>query len=184
MNGEEIKSLISQLKAAGLDEEQIMDVFYETFEKGEMDRKDLETLANAMGYELTDEFKNEPSKDPIETGISEAAEGGISKEEAEAAKALEPGETSEEFEEKIEEMKDGEGKIESESESESEEKEEALGAAEPEAKEEEKEEDKFESESESEEKEESTAEVGEETSEEEEEDEEKDWEKAQKLFRI
>lgn len=105
MNGEEIQSLISQLKASGLNEEQIMDVFYETFKKGEMNREDLESLANAMGYELTDEFKKEETPDPIVSGSEESGEAGISKEEAEAAKALEPGESKEEFKEKIEEAK-------------------------------------------------------------------------------
>lgn len=105
MNGEEIQSLISQLKASGLNEEQIMDVFYETFKKGEMNREDLESLANAMGYELTDEFKKEETPDPIVSGSEESGEAGISKEEAEAAKAIEPGESKEEFKEKIEEAK-------------------------------------------------------------------------------
>jgi hypothetical protein len=166
MNSEEIQSLIKQLKATGLSEEQIMDVFYETFEKGEMDRKDLETLAEAMGYELTDEFKNEPTPDPIEAGSSEeAAEGEITKEEAEAVKAIEPGESAEEFKEKVEEVKEGEGESEA--------------PAEPEKTEETKTE---EVESKKEESEESMAKEGKE--EESEEESEEDWEKAQKLFRI
>lgn len=65
MNKEEIESLIKQLKAAGLDEEQIMETFFETFQDGKMDRKDLETLANFMGYELTDDFKEDSTPDPI-----------------------------------------------------------------------------------------------------------------------
>lgn len=65
MNREEIEELIRQLKAAGLDEEKIMEVFYAAFEEGKMDRKDLETLTNAMGYELTDDFKNDETPDPI-----------------------------------------------------------------------------------------------------------------------
>ena len=103
MNNEEIESLIKQLKAQGLDEEEIMGIFYDVFEKGEMDRKDLETLAEAMGYELTDDFKNEPTPDPI------AAEGveGLSEEQLEDAKAIEPGESKEEFKEKIEDAKEG-----------------------------------------------------------------------------
>lgn len=178
MNSEEIQSLIKQLKAAGLSEEQIMDVFYKTFQKGEMDREDLETLANAMGFELTDDFKNDPTPDPIAAGSTEeAAEGGISQEEAEEAKAIEPGETAEEFKEKIDEIKDGESGPEA--------SEEEEGAAEPSEPEE--------AEKPEEEKEESTAEGGEETSESEEgeekeeaeeEDDEAGWEKAQKLFRI
>lgn len=155
MNAEEIQSLIEQLKAQGLDEEEIMTVFYETFTKGDMDRKDLETLAEAMGYELTDDFKNEPTPDPI---ASENAEG-LSEEKLEDAKAIEPGESEEEFKENIEEAKeglDGEEKVEEEEKSESEEPE----GEEPKDEEEEK------------------PEEGEKDSESEE------WEEAQKLFKI
>ena len=67
MNEEQINSLIEQLRASGMDDEKIMDVFFKTFQEGKMDRKDLETLANVLGYELTDEFKNDPTPDPIES---------------------------------------------------------------------------------------------------------------------
>lgn len=97
MDNEEIKSLIEQLKATGLGEEEIMDVFYKTFEKGKMDRKDLETLANEMGYELTDEFKNDEHPDPIETEGEETTD-------LDDAKELKPGETKDEFKDRIEDM--------------------------------------------------------------------------------
>lgn len=67
MNEEQINSLIEQLRASGMDDEKIMDVFFKTFQEGKMDREDLETLANVLGYELTDEFKNDPTPDPIES---------------------------------------------------------------------------------------------------------------------
>lgn len=105
MNEEQIKSLIEQLKAAGLEEEQIMDVFYETFQKGKMDRADLETLANAMGYELTDDFKEDSHKDPIEEAGAEGL-GDLSKEDLEEAKEIGPDESKEEFKEKLEDMGD------------------------------------------------------------------------------
>lgn len=100
MNNEEIKSLIEQLKATGLKDEEIMDIFWETFTKGEMDRKDLETLANAMGYELTDDFKNDEHPDPISLDDTD----GLSKEDLEDAKEIQPGESKEEFQEKIGDM--------------------------------------------------------------------------------
>lgn len=112
MDNEQIQSLISQLKAVGLEDEQIMDVFYEAFTKGKMDRKDLETLAESLGYELDDDFKNEPTPDPI------AAEGESNDEpaagtDAEDLKEIKPGESVEEFKDKIEEAKeDGEGEVE------------------------------------------------------------------------
>lgn len=119
MNSEEIQSLIEQLKAQGLSEEEIMDTFYQTFTEGKMDRKDLETLAEAMGYELTDDFKNEETPDPIEAG---APAEGMSEEALEDVKAIEPGESEEEFKEKVEDVKEGEEEEKSE---ESEEKSEA-----------------------------------------------------------
>ena len=87
MNYEEIQSLIDQLKASGLKDEEIMDVFWTAFSKGEMDRKDLETLAEAMGYELTDDFKNDEQPDPINSGADENAQG-LSEKELEDAKAI------------------------------------------------------------------------------------------------
>lgn len=93
----EMESLVKQLKAAGLNEDQIMETFYETFQEGKMDRKDLEACAEFMGYELTDDFKNDPTPDPI---AQEGAEG-ITKEEAEAAKEIKPGESPEEFKEAV-----------------------------------------------------------------------------------
>lgn len=107
MNSEEIQSLIEQLKAQGLSEEDIMEIFFQTFTEGKMDRKDLETLADAMGYELTDDFKNDETPDPIEEAPAEGLEG-LTKEEVEDAKEIEPGETKEEFAEKLEGDKESE----------------------------------------------------------------------------
>lgn len=106
MNEEEIKSLIEQLKATGLKDEEIMDTFYKSFEKGEMDRDDLETLANAMGYELTDDFKNDAEPDPIANG---GDAGEMSKEQLEDAQALKPGESAEEFKDRVDGESNAEG---------------------------------------------------------------------------
>lgn len=100
MDRAEMESLVKQLKAAGLTEEQIMETFYETFQDGKMDRKDLEACAEFMGYELTDEFKGDPTPDPIADGGEGG--GGITKEQAEAAKEIKPGESPEEFREAVE----------------------------------------------------------------------------------
>ena len=157
MNEEQIKSLIDQLKGAGLEEEQIMDVFYETFKKGKMDRKDLETLANALGYELTDDFKEDSTPDPIEGGEDL---GDISKEDLEDAKEISEGESKEEFEEKIEDIKEDAGEdLKEESD------------AEAPAEEEDKKDDEEEV-------------IEEEKSESEDEDEDKEWEEANKLFKL
>lgn len=100
MEEKEIQSLIEQLKATGLNEEEIMDVFYKAFTDGEMDRKDLETLSEYMGYELTDDFKNDPQPDPI-AGGNDGNDGNASKEQIEEAKEIKPGESEEEFKDKI-----------------------------------------------------------------------------------
>lgn len=97
MEKSEFESLLKQLKAAGLNDEQIMETFYETFQEGKMDRKDLESCAEFLGYELTDEFKQDGTPDPIAK-----PEGGITEEQAEAAKEIAPGESQEEFRESIE----------------------------------------------------------------------------------
>ena len=99
MNHEEMESLVKQLKAAGLSEEQIMETFFETFQDGKMDREDLEALAEFMGYELTDDFKKDETPDPIASGE------GIDETKAEDLKEIQPGESKEEFIEKVEEAK-------------------------------------------------------------------------------
>lgn len=98
MDKTEMNSLVSQLKATGLTEEEIMDTFYAAFQEGKMDRKDLEACANFMGYELTDDFKNDATPDPMS---SPDLGDGITKEEAEDAKEIKPGETAEEFKDSI-----------------------------------------------------------------------------------
>lgn len=161
MNNEEIQALIEQLKAQGLSEEEIMDTFYQTFTEGKMDRKDLETLAEAMGYELTDDFKNEPTPDPIEANGIE----GLSKEDLEEAKEIAPNESEEEFKEKLE----GE-EVEEKPEENAEEGEKAEG---------EKEEETEEAEPEAETEDEENAEEGEK-----EPSEDEEWEEANKYFKV
>lgn len=114
MDKTEMNSLVNQLKAAGLTEEEIMDTFYATFQEGKMDRKDLEACANFMGYELTDDFKNDATPDPMS---SPDLGGGITKEEAENAKEIKPGENAEEFKDSIETESDSEEKEDSEDDS-------------------------------------------------------------------
>lgn len=112
MEREEIDSLVKQLKAQGLSDEEIMDTYYEAFTKGEMDRKDLEALAEHLGYELDDDFKNDEHPDPIAEEADKVDEEpkkdleNISKEEAEDLKTMKPGESKEEFEDKVEDAKE------------------------------------------------------------------------------
>lgn len=82
MEAREMEALVAQLRAAGLDDEQIMEAFYETFQNGKMDRDDLSACAEFMGYELTDEFASDGRPDPSASATTD----GITEEEAEAAK--------------------------------------------------------------------------------------------------
>ena len=120
MDKTEMNSLVSQLKATGLTEEEIMDTFYAAFQEGKMDRKDLEACANFMGYELTDDFKNDATPDPMSSPNSG---DGITKEEAENAKEIKPGETAEEFKDSIETESEDSEKEDSEEDSTDEDKE-------------------------------------------------------------
>ena len=70
MNNEEIMQLISDLrkhfkaKHKNASEEEIdkmiLDMFFQMFVDGKMDKDDLVTLTLAMGYEPTEEFLNDP----------------------------------------------------------------------------------------------------------------------------
>ena len=69
MNEEQIMQLIAQMKkqfkaaySSKTDEEiehMILDVFFETYATGKMNREDLTTLTNAMGYEVKDDVLDE-----------------------------------------------------------------------------------------------------------------------------
>lgn len=109
MNKEQIDALVKQLKAQGKSDEEIMDIYYETFVNGKMDRKDLETLANHLGYELTDDFKEDKTEDPINMPKD------LDKADLEDAKTIDKDETAEEFKDKVEDMKDEEGDTDTDS---------------------------------------------------------------------
>lgn len=99
MNNEEIQALMSQLKNAGLSDEDIANgILWPLFRDGKMSKEDLSTLCASIGLELDEEFEND--KGPEDGAPAE----GITKEEAEAAKEIKPGESKEEFEEKVEDM--------------------------------------------------------------------------------
>ena len=102
MNNEEIQALMGKLQEAGLKPEDIADgVLWPLFRDGKMSKEDLSTLCSAIGLELDEDFDKDDHAEPSE----EAPEGEITKEEAEEAKEIAPGEDKEEFEEKLEESK-------------------------------------------------------------------------------
>ena len=77
MDKNEIQQLVNQLriqlanepkvKEKGPDaiDEAILDIFFEAFVQGKMDRFDLKTLFDFMGYELPEGFMEDPTPDPI-----------------------------------------------------------------------------------------------------------------------
>lgn len=136
MNDEEIRSTIEQMKAqlkakpenAEKSEDEIDEImlngFLKAVSEGEMSKEDLITLAEAMGYEPTEEFKND-SEDPSTFAGEEG--GAPTKEELEEVREIKPGESKEEFKEKVEDVKEGKDiEGEEEGEEEEEEKEENL----------------------------------------------------------
>lgn len=56
----ESQKLIERLKKEkGMNDEQIMDLFFESFKRGVITGAQLEELTIDMGYELTEEFKKD-----------------------------------------------------------------------------------------------------------------------------
>ena len=149
MNDEELRSTLEQIKAQvkakpenkdkSDDEidEMILDAFLKAYTDGEMTKEDLGGLAQAMGYEFTEEFDQDPAA-ANEAEPAPAAEGGeeapgATQEDLEAVRTMEPGETAEEFQEKVEDVKEGEHVDEGEPEGEPESEEGGEGESEPES---------------------------------------------------
>lgn len=102
MNNEEIQALMAKLQEAGLTPEDIADgILWPLFRDGKMSKEDLGTLCSSIGLELAEDF----DKDEGPAGDEAPAEG-VTKEEAEDLKEIEPGESKEEFKEKVEEAKE------------------------------------------------------------------------------
>ena len=98
MNNEEIQALMQKLKDAGLEAEEIADgILWPLFRDGKMSKEDLGTLCSSIGLELDEDFDKDEGPEVAEN---------ISKEEAEEAKEIKPGESKEEFAEKLEEAKE------------------------------------------------------------------------------
>ena len=123
MNDEEIRSTIEQIKAQVKakpenkektdDEidEMILESFFQAYTNGEMSKEDLGGLAQAMGYEFTEEFEKDEEAKPELEGGEEATlpTEDLSKEDLEEVRTIEPGESKEEFKDKIEDVKEGKG---------------------------------------------------------------------------
>ena len=109
MNNEEIQALMEKLKSLGLTEEDIANgVLWPGFKAGKISKEDLDALLSALGLEMDPEFKDDDG--PGNGAPAAEGEGApeVSKEEAEGLKEIKPGESKEEFQEKVEEAKGGE----------------------------------------------------------------------------
>ena len=140
MNDEETRSTLEQIKAQvkakpenaekSDDEidEMILDAFYKAYTEGQMSKEDLGGLAQAMGYEFTEEFDQDPEAanelggEQGEGAPAPEAGTGATQEDLEAVRTMEPGESAGEFKEKVDEVKEG-GHVESDEEEEEEESE-------------------------------------------------------------
>ena len=126
MNPEEIRSTLEQIKAQvkakpenaqkSDDEidEMILESFYKAYTDGKMTKEDLGGLAEMMGYEFTEEFDQVPqAANELEPGAEAGGEqapadgAGATQEDLEAVRTMEPGESTEEFQDKIDEVKEG-----------------------------------------------------------------------------
>ena len=56
MTYEEFKQMVDQMHKKGLNDDQIMQILYQTFMKKECDINDYALMVSWMGYKLTDEF--------------------------------------------------------------------------------------------------------------------------------
>lgn len=63
MTGEEAKKTLDELKAQGYSDDELLGSFYLMFVDGKIDVDEMENLSNALGYSLTDEFKNMSPED-------------------------------------------------------------------------------------------------------------------------
>lgn len=140
MENEEIRSTLEQIKAQvkakpeNKDKTEdeidgmILDSFYKAYTEGKMTKEDLGGLAEAMGYEFTEDFEQDPAAAPEVNPEQNAApaEGaeGMSEGNLEAVRTMEPGQSAEEFQEKVEDVKEGENVPPESGEGHSEEKEE------------------------------------------------------------
>lgn len=56
MNEKEFENLISQMREAGLNDDEIMHVLIETYKTNKCSIEDLECMVSWLGYQLTDDF--------------------------------------------------------------------------------------------------------------------------------
>lgn len=97
MTGEEAKKTLDELKAQGYSDEELLGSFYLMFVDDKISVNDMEVLSNALGYSLTDEFKNMSPEDQKTKGYElDEDSTEASKSEVEDAKEFDDEEESKE----------------------------------------------------------------------------------------
>lgn len=90
MTPQEAKQFLDEQKAQGHSEEEILAVLYSMFVDDSINIDQLEALVGAMGYRLTEEFKNMSPEDQKTKGWGEDEEPKAEENGEEAPKAEEP----------------------------------------------------------------------------------------------
>ena len=71
MTEAEVKQVIETLKSQGCDEEEILGSFYKMFQDDKINFDQLEALTEALGWHITDEFRNMSDEDKKTKGYEE-----------------------------------------------------------------------------------------------------------------
>ena len=74
MTEAQVNEVIKKLKEEGHDEEEILYSFYKMFQNDEITFDELEGLTEAIGYHITDDFRNMSAEDQKTKGYEEVEE--------------------------------------------------------------------------------------------------------------
>lgn len=120
MTIQEAKQAMDEMKAQNnYDDEDLLGILYLMFQNDELTFDELEALVDALGYEITEEFRNMSPEDQKtkgfkETGTEDGAAEDVSQGEVEEAKEMESDEAKDSEEsdgqEKTSEESDGQEK--------------------------------------------------------------------------
>lgn len=118
MDFDELMKKVDELRAQGMDDEDVLNIFYEAYKEDEMPLEDLEKCVKAIGYKFSDAFVSEienakkeaESQVPVEEAENEdESKDGLTEKEVDEVKEIDPSETKEEFKEKIDDINEGKG---------------------------------------------------------------------------
>lgn len=91
MTVNEGKKAMDEMMAQGTTEEEMLGILYLMFQDDKLTFEELEALVDALGYEITEEFRNMSPEDQKTKGYEttdDTAEEGVSEEDIEDAKEV------------------------------------------------------------------------------------------------